>query len=190
MTDKPEFENYKWEGLPSDIEDGPYRQRIQGFLDRINWVALCHYASKLHNDEHCTINPRFTIGGRHIVRQIDFRRGTRWIARLRMTTPMNEDEGSRLLQREVDCISLVKERTSVPIPTIFGYIASAKNDIGAPFMLMECLSGNTGVDLSGVEIPAQYKSSFHGEMAKLQVGMVEIIATRPALTVIRQKFLR
>ena len=38
-------------------------------------------------------------------------------------------------------------------------------------MLMECLSGNSGVDLSGVEIPAQYKSAFHGEMAKMQVGM-------------------
>ena len=190
MTGKPEYENYMWEGLPADIEDGPYRQRIQGFLDRINWVALCHYASKLHNDEDCTINPRFTMGGRHIVRQIDFRRGTRWIARLRMTTHTNEDEGSRLLQREVDCMSLVKERTSVPIPTVYGYVASAKSEIGAPFMLMECLSGNTGVDLSGVEIPSQYKSAFHGEMAKLQVEMFENFATRPALTVIRQKFLR
>ena len=190
MTDKPEYENYLWEGLPSDIEDGPYRQRIQGFLDCINWVALCHYASKLHNDENCTINPRFTMGGRHIVRQIDFRRGTRWIARLRMTTPTNEDEGSRLLQREVDCILLVKERTSVPVPTVYGYIASAKNDIGAPFMLMECLSGNAGFNLSGVEILAQYKSAFHKEMAKLQVRMFDILAARPALIVIRQKFLR
>ena len=190
MTDKPKYENYQWEGLPPGIEDGPYRQRIQEFLDRINWVALCHYASKIHNHEDCTINPRFTMGGRHIVRQIDFRRGTRWIARLRMTTPTNEDEGSRLLQREVDCISLVKERSSVPIPAVYGYIASAKNDIGAPFMLMECFSGNTGVDLGGVEIPAQYKSAFHGEMAKLQVGIFDIFVAHPTLTVIRQKFHR
>ena len=107
-----------------------------------------------------------------------------------MTTPANEDEGSALLRREVDCISLVKERTSVPIPTVYGYIASAKNDIGAPFMLMGCLSGNTVVDSIGVEIPAQYKSAFQGEMAKLQVAMFDILAARPALTLIRQKFLR
>lgn len=66
-------------------------------------------------------------------------------------------------------MQLVKERTSVPVPAVFGYITSAKNEIGAPFMLMECLSGNVGVDLNGVEIPTQYKASLHREMARLQV---------------------
>lgn len=118
-----------------------------------------------------------------MVRLINFQGGAQWIARVRMSTPMDEDEGGRLLQREVDCIHLVKERTSVPVPTVFGYIASAKNNIGAPFMLMECLSGNVGVDLSGVEIPAQYKASFHGEMARFQVRKLSILAARTALTV-------
>lgn len=169
MTDKLVFENYRWNGLSSHIEDSPYGHWIQGFLDRINWEALCQYASKLHDNEDCTISPQFTMGGRHMVRRVHFQDGTRWVARVRITTPMNEGEGSRLLQREVDCIQLVKERTSVPVPTVFGYVASAENDIGAPFMLMECLPGNVGVDLSGVEIPARYKASFHEEMARLQV---------------------
>lgn len=183
MTDKRKFEGYKWNGLSSHIEDSPYGQSVQRLLDRINWDALCQYASRLHDDEDCTISPQFTMGGRHMVRRVIFQGGTRWIARVRITTPMNEDEGSRLLQREVDCIQLVKERTSVPIPTIFGYIASASNVIGAPFMLMECLSGNVGVDLSGVEIPAQYKASFHGEMARFQVRKFGILAARMTLTV-------
>lgn len=122
------------------------------------------------------------MGGRHMVRRVNFQGGTRWIARVRITTPVNEDEGSRLLQREVDCIQLVKERTSVPTPTVFGYIAGAKNEIGAPFMLMECLPGNNGIDLSGVEIPAEYKASFHGEMARLHVREAGILAACTALT--------
>ena len=184
MTDKLVFENYRWNGLSSHIEDSPYGQWVQGFLDRINWEALCQYASKLHDDEDCTISPQFTMGGRHMVRRVQFQDGTRWIARVRISTPVNEDEASRLLQREIDCIQLVKERTSVPVPTVFGYVASAKNDVGAPFMLMECLSGNVGVDLSGVEIPARYKASFHEEMARLQVRRFGILAACTALTVI------
>lgn len=118
-----------------------------------------------------------------MVRRINFQGGTRWIARLRITTPITEEEGSRLLQREIDCMHLVKERTSVPVPTVFGYIASVKNDIGAPFMLMECLSGNVGLDLSGVEIPAQHKASFHREMARFQVRKIGIHAACTGLTV-------
>ena len=118
-----------------------------------------------------------------MVRRIDFQRGTIWIARVRITSPSNEDEASCLLQREVDCIQLVKERIRVPVPTIFGYIASARNKIGAPFMLMECLPGNVGLDLSGVVIPAQYKAFFHKEMARFQVSCSGMLGGRPALMI-------
>ena len=182
MSNKRVFEGYKWDGLSSYNEDSPYGQRVQKFKDRINWNAMCQYASKLHSEESCTINPQSTMGGRHLVRRIHFKGGTRWIARVRITTPMNEDEGGHLLQREVDCMQLVKERTSVPVPTVFGYVASAKNEVGAPFMLMECLSGNVGVDLSGVEIPIQYKASFLKEMARFQVRRFDILTGLGALT--------
>ena len=184
MTNKPVFEGYKWDGLSSYNEDSPYGQWVHKTMDHINWDALCRYASKLQGEESCRVSPQFTMGGRHLVRRIDFQGGTRWIARVRITTPMNEDEGGLLLQREVDCIQLVKERTSVPVPTVFGYVASAKNEIGAPFMLMECLSGNVGVDLSGVEIPTQHKASFHREMARFQVRRLGILSGRRALTMI------
>lgn len=127
--------------------------------------------------------PQYTMGGRHMVRRICFERGTKWIARVRITTTLNENEGSHLLQREVDCIQLVRERTSVPVPTIFGYNASAKNKIGAPFMLMECFSGNVGVDLSGVAIPAQCKAFFHQEMARFQVNCSGTSGGRTALMI-------
>ena len=91
-----------------------------------------------------------------------------------MTTSQSEEERSRLVQGEVDCLRLVKERTTVPVPMIFGYVTSTQNEIGAPFMLMECLSGNTGVDLNRNDeahgVPLKHKPSFYEEMARLQVG--------------------
>ena len=174
MANSHRFEGYKWEAVSEAYsEDNPYRHWVQSFFDNINWNALCQFASKLNEGKDCVVDPQWTIGGRHLIRIIQFHDGSRWIARLRMTTSQSEEERSRLVQREVDCLQLVKERTTVPVPTIFGYITSTQNEIGAPFMLMECLSGNTAVDLNRNEahgIPFQHKSSFYEGMARLQVG--------------------
>jgi hypothetical protein len=54
------------------------------------------------------------------------------------------DAANRLLKREIDCLQLVKERTSVPIPAVYGY-STNQNKIGPSFMLTECLPGNVGM---------------------------------------------
>ena len=84
-----------------------------------------------------------------MVRILNFQNGTRWIAGFRIPSRDNYDfeASKRVLQQEVDCMQLVKERTSVPVPTVFGYIASHENDIGGSFILVECLSGNAAVNL-------------------------------------------
>lgn len=174
MTDNHKFEGYKWEALSDAYpEHNAYRHRVQSFFDDINWNALCRFASTLNDGKDCAMDPQWTIGGRHMVRIVKFQDGSRWIARLRMTTGMSEDGQSELVQREVDCLQLVKERSTVPVPTVFGYMASVRNEIGAPFMLMECLPGNTGADLNGDinhGIPSQHKSSFYAAMARFHVG--------------------
>ena len=175
MANSHRFEGYKWEAmLEAYPEDNLYRQWVQSFSDNINWNALCRFASKLNDGKDCAVDPQWTMGGRHLIRMLQFHDGSRWIARLRMTTSQSEEEGqSRLVQREVDCLQLVKERTTVPVPMVFGYMTSTQNEIGAPFMLMECLYGNTGVDLNRNEahgVPSKHKLSFYDEMARLQVG--------------------
>ena len=63
----------------------------------------------------------------------------------------------------------MRERTDIPVPAVYGYVASAKNAIGAIFMLMECLSGNVGMDLNHDFIPSQYQEIIYAEMARFQV---------------------
>lgn len=178
MTDTHKFEGYKWEALSDAYpEHNAYRHWVQSFFDNINWTALCRFASELNDGKDCAVDPQWTIGGRHMIRVINFQDGSRWIARLRMTTGVSEDEQSELVQREVDCLRLVKDRSTLPVPMVFGYIASTQNEIGAPFMLMECLPGNIGPDLNGDTdhgVPSQHKSSFYTEMARLQTEMASI----------------
>lgn len=90
------------------------------------------------------MDPQFTMGLSSLIRIINFASGTRWVAKFRIPTSNGEenDTSEVIVQREVDCMQLVKERTRVPVPKVFGYIADPKNEIGGSFMLMECSSGN------------------------------------------------
>ena len=168
IADITHFTGYKWIGL-SVLPDS-YLPWVEWFMDNVDWEALCQYASTIHAGKPCTLDPQIAVGGRHIVRILNFENGPRWIARLRMTGGELEAENI-LLQREVDCINLVKERTNVPVPAVFGYMASDTNAIGAPFMLMECLAGNAAIEMDGrgCDIPLKYRSSFYKDMARFHV---------------------
>ena len=170
MAAKANFAGYKWNELSDYTEDHPDKQYIQWLIDRIDGDALCQHASRIHGGKTCTLDPQITMGGRHIVRILNFEDGSRWIARLRMTDGEAEAE-SLLLQREVDSIQLVRERSSVPVPVVYGYDTTANNDIGAPFMLMECLAGNSAIEMNGSSsyIPLEHKHAFYKNMARFQV---------------------
>ena len=72
MTDKLNFGGYKWEGILSC-----YRfEETKAFHDSINWEALCQFASKLNNNEPCTMDSQTTMGGRNLIRIIVFNSGT------------------------------------------------------------------------------------------------------------------
>lgn len=66
-------------------------------------------------------------------------------------------------------MQLVKERTSIPIPTVYGYIADLQNDIGPPSILIECMLGRTASAASRLEGEApsssRQRKAFYANMA-------------------------
>ena len=126
MSDKIDFTGYRWHGIakcPEDPRGSSWQQQKQAFFDSLNWDALCQYASRLpiFNGKACTIDSQITTGGRNMVRLIHVEGGSPCVARVRMSPTETNDEAeaeSQLLQREVNCIKLVKERISVPVPAV------------------------------------------------------------------------
>ena len=166
--EKVAFGGYKWQG--HRYAEGRFPQE-QLFLASIKWEALCLHASSLNGKEPCTVNAQIAMGGRNVVRILNFTNGARWMARIRL--PPTNQEANRLVQGEVDCMKLVRELTSVPVPEIYGY--SADTDlIGAPFILMESLQGNAAVDLNNRLIHPEHKSSFYRSLAEYQVEISSI----------------
>lgn len=120
----------------------------------MNWPALLDYAAEKRNGINCVLLPDIGLGVNHMVRILEFADEIRWVARLRMP-PLAESTSGEValntkINREFNAISLVQQKT--------------------PFMLMDCLEGNVGMDL-GMEIPPEYKETALSNLAKNHVRM-------------------
>lgn len=171
------FSGYQWNYFPS-LKQGPLRSRAESFLASVDWLALREYAAAKRKGIDCSILPDIGLGYNHMVRIIEFTDGIRWVARLRLPglseSRSSEDTLSTQRDYEFFTMSVIRQRTNLPIPEIHAY--EARNDCGfnAPFMLMDCLEGNVGMDL-GMQIPPKHKQLFLSELAKIHVSKVFII---------------
>lgn len=140
----------------------------------MNWPALLDYAAEKRNGINCVLLPDIGLGLNHMVRILEFADEIRWVARLRMPplaeSTSGEDALNTKINREFNAISLVQQKTSISVPQIHALEAEGDCSVRAPFMLMDCLEGNVGMDL-GMEIPPEYKETALSNLAKIHVRM-------------------
>lgn len=121
------------------------------------------------------------MGGVHLIRILGFG-NTKWIARVQLE-PSTQSSAS-LLRAEIDATELVRARTKIPVPRIFGYELDDKNEVHAAFTLMEFLHGPSAMDAEGGyevhrgQIPPARKESFYEEVAGMQVRIFNIFNIR------------
>jgi aminoglycoside phosphotransferase (APT) family kinase protein len=122
--------------------------------------------------------PDIGLGYNHMVRIVEFADEIRWVARLRMPplakSGSDEDALTTTMNCEFNAISLVRRNTTIPVPQIHAFEVKCGCSIRAPFMLMDCLEGNVGMDL-GMKIPTEYKQAFLSSLAKIHVSKVTCI---------------
>lgn len=143
-------------------------------LHLADWQALLQLASSLNQNQPVMLLPQFTLGAHHMIRALQFLDGSYWVARLAMASDHNNDkdiiaEAEANMQRECDILALIKERTNVPVPTVFAFLKKEQNRVGAPIMFMEFCLGNAVMDLSFDYLPEQHKSKFIANLADIQV---------------------
>lgn len=108
------------------------------------------------------------MGGLHLVRLLVFEDGTKWIARIELheVTP----DSRILFLAEKHTLCLIRERTYIPVPRVFGYDA-CPDRIGRAFMIMEFIPGSTAMDafgcpdVHGGKIPLQHNEKFYRDIA-------------------------
>lgn len=120
----------------------------------------------------CTLLSHVGLGHNHMVRIIRFVDGVQLAARLRL--PSLKDDGTfsdiaKSMECEASTIALVRQNTRVPVPEVYAFESDSNCSVKAPFMLMECLDGNVGMDL-GMEVPPGHQQDFFKGLAEIHVS--------------------
>ncbi|KAK4032226.1 hypothetical protein C8A01DRAFT_41338 [Parachaetomium inaequale] len=165
-------------------------------LSHINWPALTRYAATARRQldgvdcSSCQLSPKYNMGGLHVVRRIEFDDSVQWLARLQLKPPT--PASSQRLLTEVHTMAAVRSKSGIPVPEVFAYDAAGEESgVGAAFMLMEFVPGDTAMDSFGGwethkgETPAQYKDKFHEALADIQTQMASIRFPKIGTIVIR-----
>lgn len=140
----------------------------------MNWAALLEHAAGKRNGISCILLPDIGLGYNHMVRIIQFSDGNQRVARLRLPPLVEGNHCGDALEtsgiREFSTICLVRQRTHIPISVIHAIEERSDCKVNAPFMSMDCLQGNVGMDL-GMSVPPQYKKAFLRELARIHVSI-------------------
>ncbi|KAK1142218.1 hypothetical protein N8T08_008144 [Aspergillus melleus] len=142
------FAGYRWSYFYS-LGDGPLRLRAERFLESIYWAAFVQIAStELHGSDR------------------GIRRQVRWLVRLRLR-PLQEScaEAQDTMESEYRKMCLVQKESQIPVPQVHMIECDPNSSVGAQFMLMDCLRGNSGIDLS-LSLPSQHKLDVYSSMGE------------------------
>jgi len=153
----------------------------------INFSALCEIASAIRNVT-CHLESRVKFGGAHMIRQLTFNDDVHWIVRMRMPRVGVNKQGNysvdtdhwteasaAAMESEVYTMMYIREHSTIPVPEVFDFNTSFNNPVGAPYILMECIMGNSVTDLSGGYcVPERYEEKLHDAIAKFQVFVSSI----------------
>jgi len=86
----------------------------------------------------------------------------------------DDDALKTIMNCEFNAISLVRRKTRIPVPQIHAFEVKSSCSMKAPFMLMDCLEGNVGMDL-GMKIPLEYEQAFLSNLAKIHVRAKQLV---------------
>ena len=91
----------------------------------------------------CRVLPKPLYGSYNLAYRIVFEDGAQWILKV----PVNghhacfDRSAAEALTSEALTMKMIKQTTTIPIPTVHHFDASANNDIGCPYILMDFLRG-------------------------------------------------
>jgi Phosphotransferase enzyme family len=165
------YSGFQWNYF-SSLSDGPIRERANSFLLSVDWQALLNYAANVRNGVECTLLSHIGLGHNHMVRIIRFMDEVQWVARLRLPSLKDGEKFSDIaksIECEASTIAFVRQRTRVPVPEVYAFESDSNCSAKAPFMLMECLNGNVGMDL-GMEVPPEHQQAFFKGLAEIHVS--------------------
>ena len=106
------------------------------------------FPGKEYQPPHCTVlAPKFFTFNRDYT--IKFADETTWICRIPHTDMDGcfSESNARLIRSEAMTMSFIRQNTSIPVPEIYDFDETSSNEINAPYILMEFMSGSLLINM-------------------------------------------
>lgn len=127
--------------------DFSHQTQEEIWVDEINRFrmngGLCEWVASFHPDEiPCRLDGGFLNGSYNVGPKFIFDDGTAWLLRFPRVKSVSPNYADEKVAMEVEALSLIRERTSVPVPEIRAWGLADANPLGlGPFILMEFIDG-------------------------------------------------
>lgn len=105
--------------------------------ERLSIPTLETLACRHGSSQQVTVQTPPMRGSYNLVYPLSFPDGRKWVARI----PHPESTDVPLMQSSVHTILLIREKTTIPIPSIHAYDTSPNNELGMPYILMDFVEG-------------------------------------------------
>ncbi|KAJ5145893.1 uncharacterized protein N7515_000457 [Penicillium bovifimosum] len=126
--------------ISNQIQEDVWVDEINEF--RLNG-RLCEWITGFHPEQiPCQLDGGFLNGSYNIGQKIIFEDGTTWLLRFPRVKSICPKYADEKVVMEVEALSLIRERTSVPVPDVKAWGLAESNPLGlGPFILMDFIDG-------------------------------------------------
>ena len=133
--------------------------RFGDTLRMMNLDAIANYASDIRQFGHyktgsssfeescgpgsfaCKVVGLPLCGSFHIVFTIEFDDGVMWMLKISANGHRFDSVAAAALVSEARTMQLIKNETTIPVPTVYAFDATSCNELNTPFILMERMDG-------------------------------------------------
>lgn len=117
------------------------------WLNKINQARgdgrLCNWVTGLHPQKlSCKLLVDCHNGSYNFIQGLIFENETVWFLRLPRASSIAPEYADEKVAMEVEALSLIRERSSIPVPEIYAWGLAKDNQLGlGPYILMEAIDG-------------------------------------------------
>ncbi|KAI9740843.1 MAG: hypothetical protein M1818_004448 [Claussenomyces sp. TS43310] len=132
-----------WTSFQNLDRESEHAQKIEGVLNTANFSLLCSSALQIRRTINANLNAgqvqvepltcsidstKFASGQYNVVVELRFSDSKNWVARIRLPVEADSsDEIESSILSEIATMRLVRSRTSVPVPRLYGFGIAAQN---------------------------------------------------------------
>lgn len=167
--------NQNWTFFQDIDPESDHARRIRTVLQNANFNYLSSKVVEIRKQEEPQLRDtpicfaditKFTSGYCNLVVALTFSDSVQWVARIRLPQdPLEDPDMSISMLSETSTMNLIRAKTSIPVPRVFGYSENMKDDFGYPYILMEALPGNILDRGMALSIPDAHEEKFTAQLA-------------------------